>query len=196
MKKAASGFIEMLLYLREDIDRYVVLSQAPGWICILTCPGIWVTAQYRFSRWVKYYFHVPVVRKLLRFLCAISQKIIVLLVNCELPNDAAVGKGLLLNHPYGIVIHTEAQIGDYCNISQDTTIGIGGRKEESGVPKLGNGVFVGPGARIFGKLSIGDNVAVGANAVVTKNLPANAVAVGIPAKVISYEGAQDFILLR
>ncbi|WP_202807026.1 serine O-acetyltransferase [Planktothrix agardhii] len=75
------------------------------------------------------------------------------------------------------------------------TIGVGGRGEKSGCPVIGDQVFIGPGAKIFGKIRIGNDVAIGANAVVTKDLPDNAVAMGIPAKIISYEGSQDFVIL-
>jgi serine O-acetyltransferase len=86
-------------------------------------------------------------------------------------------------------------MGEYCNLSQGVTIGVGGRGENSGCPKLGDRVFIGPGAKILGSISIGNDVAIGANAVVTKDLPDNAVAVGVPAKIISYKGSKDFIVL-
>jgi serine O-acetyltransferase len=70
---------------------------------------------------------------------------------------------------------------------------VGGRGENRGSPKLGDRVFVGPGACLFGSITIGNDVAIGANAVVTKDLPDNAVAVGVPAKIVSYKGSQDFI---
>lgn len=193
MKETISSFADVVSCLQEDIDRYVVLGKGAWWIYMLTAPGFWVLAQYRFSRWVKYHFHVPVIRQFLRLFCAISQKLVELLLNCEFPNSAQIGRGLLINHPYGIILNQDVQIGEYCNIGQYTTIGVGGRGEKSGVPRLGDRIFIGPGARIFGKISIGNDAAIGANAVVTKSLSANAVAVGVPAKVISYEGSQDFI---
>ena len=196
MKETLDSFAEMWRCLREDIDRYVAMGDYTWWVCLLTSPGVWVTGQYRFSRWVKFDFHMPVVRQGLRLFCAIAQKAIMLSTNCEFPNGARIGKGLFIPHPYGIVLHQDVEIGEYCNLGQYTTIGIGGRKEKSGVPKLGDRVFVAPGACIFGKISIGDDAAIGANAVVTKSLAAKAVAVGIPAKVISYEGSQDFMIYR
>jgi serine O-acetyltransferase len=65
-----------------------------------------------------------------------------------------------------------------------------------GCPKIGDRVFIGPGAKIFGAITIGNDVAIGANAVVTKNLPDEAVAVGIPAKVVNLNGSKDYIILR
>jgi serine O-acetyltransferase len=60
---------------------------------------------------------------------------------------------------------------------------------------IGNRVYIGPGAKLFGGIKVGDNVAIGANAVVTKDLPENAVAVGVPAKIINYNGSADFIIV-
>ncbi len=71
---------------------------------------------------------------------------------------------------------------------------MGGRGSKSGVPKIGDQVFIEPGVKMFGKIVVGNNVAIGANAVVTKNLPDNVVALGVPAKIISHKGSQDYII--
>ncbi|TSK06246.1 MAG: hypothetical protein FPO08_13930 [Geobacter sp.] len=84
-------------------------------------------------------------------------------------------------------------MGECCNLSQGVTIGQAGRGAQQFVPVIGDRVYIGPGAKIFGKVSIGSDVAIGANAVVTKDLPDNAVAVGIPAKVINLGSSRDFI---
>jgi len=62
-----------------------------------------------------------------------------------------------------------------------------------GVPTIGDNVYIGPGAKLFGAIVVGDNAAIGANCVVTHDVPENAVVVGIPGKVISYEGSQGYI---
>ena len=62
------------------------------------------------------------------------------------------------------------------------------------IPVIGDRVYLGAGAKIFGGIRIGNDVAIGANAVVTKALPDNAVAVGVPAQMISYEGSRDFVI--
>jgi len=138
--------------------------------------------------------HLPVIREILKVFCALWQLLIEIVSGIELPNRAEIGKGLLIPHSYGIVIHSEAKIGEYCNLGHNVTIGIAGREGNRGVPRLGDRVYIAPGAKIFGAITIGNDVAIGANAVVTKDLPDNAVAVGIPAKVISYKGSQDFII--
>lgn len=104
-----------------------------------------------------------------------------------------IGKGFYIGHFNGIVVSPGAEIGDNCNISQGVTIGVSGRGARKGYPVLGNNVYIAPGAKIFGAIKVGDNVAIGANAVVNIDVPANAVVAGIPAKIISYKGVEGYI---
>lgn len=106
---------------------------------------------------------------------------------------AKIGPGLYIGHHGGIVTNEEMQIGKNCNLSHDVTIGVSRRGERAGVPVIGDNVYIGPGAKIFGKITIGNNAAIGANCVVTKDIPENGVVVGIPGKVISYEGSAGYI---
>jgi len=96
-----------------------------------------------------------------------------------------IGKGLHLPHPIGIVINAKSIIGDNCTIMQQVTIGNKSSKEEYLVPKIGNNVYIGSGAKIIGNCRVGNNVVIGANAVVTKDIPDNCVVAGIPARIIS-----------
>jgi serine O-acetyltransferase len=73
------------------------------------------------------------------------------------------------------------------------TIGQSNRGKRKGCPTIGNEVYIGPGAKIFGNIKIGNNVAIGANSVVTRDIPDNAVVVGIPGNVISYNGSDGYI---
>lgn len=104
-----------------------------------------------------------------------------------------IGSGLYIGHQGGIVINEQVVIGKNCNLSQQVTIGVSRRGERAGVPTIGDNVYLGPGAKIFGKIQVGNNAAIGANCVVTRDVPDNGVAVGIPAKVISYEGSTGYI---
>lgn len=193
---SSEDFKTMLGKLRADINRYVGEDNYSWLLILLTCQGGWIMTQYRFSRWVHTRVHFPVIRQVLKIFCAIWQKLIEITTGSEFPNRAEIGKGLFIPHAVGITIHVDTKIGEYCNLSQHVTIGVGGRGEKRGTPKLGDRVYVGPGARIFGLITIGNDVAIGANAVVTKDLPDNAVAVGVPAKIISYKGSKDFIHYR
>ncbi|NET87022.1 MAG: serine acetyltransferase [Kamptonema sp. SIO1D9] len=185
----------MLENLRADIDRYVYTDNTPWLMVVLTRQAVWATAQYRFSRWVHYHVHIPGIRLILKILSAIWRKIIEFISGIELPNRSEIGKGLFIPHPYNIIVGG-AKLGEYCTISQDVTIGIGGRGDKQGFPKIGDRAYIGAGARIIGSITIGNDVAIGANAVVTKDLPDNAVAVGVPAKIINYKGSKDFIFYR
>ena len=110
-----------------------------------------------------------------------------------LPYKTKVGKGFYIGHFGGIVINEHCVIGENCNISHCVTLGVANRGSKKGFPEIGNKVYLAPGVKIIGAVKIGNNAAVGANCVVTKDLPDNAVAVGIPAKIISYEGSSGYI---
>jgi serine O-acetyltransferase len=185
----------MLDELRADIDRYVVTHKKFWLYLVLTQQGLWALAEYRFSRWVRTKVNIPIARQLLIILCFIWHKLIEMTTGIDIPNQVEIGKGLYIGHFGGIFIFADVKMGENCNLSQGVTIGSGGRGNNSGCPKLGDRVFIGPGAKIFGSITIGNDVAIGANAVVTKNLPDKAVAVGVPAKIISYKGSKDFIVL-
>ena len=82
-----------------------------------------------------------------------------------------IGKGFYIGHFGTVVIHGDTIIGDNCNISQGITFGVSNSGRYIGVPQIGNNVFVGPGACIFGAIRIGNHVTIGANAVVTEDVP-------------------------
>lgn len=111
----------------------------------------------------------------------------------ELPKGTKVSEGFYIGHFGGIIISGGAVIGRNCNISQGVTIGVAVRGENRGIPVIGDCVYIGPGAKLIGKIRIGNNVAIGANAVVTKDVPDNAVVGGVPAKIISMNGSFEFI---
>ena len=94
---------------------------------------------------------------------------------------ATIGSGLKLPHPIGVVIHEDAVIGDDCMIMQLVTVGMIDTGE---VPSVGNNVYVGAGAKIIGRVEIGDGARIGANAVVVDDVPQGRTAVGIPAKLL------------
>lgn len=106
---------------------------------------------------------------------------------------AKIGPGLYIGHHGGIVTNEKMIIGKNCNLSHGVTIGVSRRGERQGVPVIGDNVYIGPGAKLFGEITVGDNVAVGANCVVTHDVPENGVVVGIPGKVISFDGSAGYI---
>jgi serine O-acetyltransferase len=99
----------------------------------------------------------------------------------SLPAQTAIGKGLRIHHFGGIIVHSAARIGEYCTLYHGVTIGdLGGW---GGVPRLGNHVVIGAGAKLLGDIEIGDHCRIGANAVVRTSVPAGCVAVGVPAVI-------------
>jgi serine O-acetyltransferase len=178
---------------KTDLDRYMQIEPRPLLQMLLTREGLWAVAEYRFNNWVYREVNIPVIRHILLAIGTIWHKIVIILTGIELPRRANIGAGLYIVHSGCIVVHPDVVLGDYCTLSHDVTLGLGGRGDKLGCPKFGDRVYIAPGARIFGSITIGNDVAIGANAVVTKDLPDNAVAVGVPAKIISYKGSQDFI---
>ena len=110
-----------------------------------------------------------------------------------IPLFTEIGSGFYIGHFGGIVVSHEAIIGKNCNLSQGVTIGQANRGKNKGCPKIGDNVYIGPGSKIIGAVKIGNNVAIGANCVVTKDIPDNSVVVGIPGKVISFQGSDNYI---
>jgi serine O-acetyltransferase len=111
----------------------------------------------------------------------------------SIPYETRVGSGFYIGHFGGIVVTPGATIGKNCNLSQGVTIGQVNRGPKKGTPTIGDNVYIGPGAKVLGKITVGDNVAIGANAVVVKDVPHNAVVGGVPARIISEEGSGGYI---
>jgi len=110
-----------------------------------------------------------------------------------IPFNTSIDVGFYIGHCGDIHANALARIGKNCNISQGVTLGQANRGKNAGHPTLGDGVYIGPGAKIVGAVRIGNNVAIGANCVVTKDVPDNGVVVGVPGKVISYDGAASYV---
>jgi serine O-acetyltransferase len=97
----------------------------------------------------------------------------------DIPLGCRIAGGLLLPHPNGVVVHSDVVIGPNCLLFQQVTLGAG----PTGVPKLGGHVDVGAGAKVLGRVHVGDHALIGANAVVMRDVPSGATAVGVPAVV-------------
>jgi serine O-acetyltransferase len=114
----------------------------------------------------------------------------------NIPLSTKLGDGIYIWHPYAIAINKNSIIGNNVNISQCVTIGLKQVGEKIGVPTIGNSVYIGPGAIIIGAIHISDGAVIGANSVVTTDVPQNAVVAGAPAKILSYNGSEGLVCNR
>ena len=103
------------------------------------------------------------------------------ITGADIPINCQIEGGLLIPHPNGIVIHPGVKIGPNCLIFQQVTVGtlIG-----PNIPEIGGHVDIGAGAKLLGNIKIGNNVCIGANAVVMQDIPDGKTAVGIPARIL------------
>ena len=110
------------------------------------------------------------------------------LTGIEIHPGAEIGEGLFIDHGSGVVIGETAIIGDNCTLYQGVTLGGTGKDTGKRHPTLGDGVMVGAGAKLLGNFTVGDGAKIAAGAVVLGDVPAEATAVGIPARVVRQSG--------
>ncbi|MBW9145269.1 serine acetyltransferase [Clostridium sp. CM027] len=139
---------------------------------------------YRLGNRIYYKIKTPIIRQILWILYRSLDILIVQIIGgSDFPAQAQIGSKLYLPHNgKGVIIHPNAVIGNDVTIYHQVTIG-SNKTGNNGAPKIGNNVFIGAGAKVLGRLCIDDNAQVGSNAVVLIDVPANATAVGIPAKI-------------
>ena len=108
----------------------------------------------------------------------------------EIHPGAKIGRGLFIDHGAGVVIGETAEVGDNVTIYHGVTLGGTGKDEGKRHPTVGDNVLLGTGCKVLGPITIGENSRVGANSVVLKCIPANATAIGIPARVVRINGSK------
>lgn len=151
-----------------------------GFEVLMTSSGLHAILLHRPANWLykhDHYLCARVVSQLARFATGI-----------EIHPGAQIGTGVLIDHGMGVVIGETAEIGDGCTIYQGVTLGGTGKDKGKRHPTLGKNVTVGCGAKILGPFKVGDGAKVAANAVLLESIPANATAVGVPARVAHVGG--------
>lgn len=128
---------------------------------------------------------IPIIGKAIRlFVKVLNFAFIKMGLNTDIPATVLIGDNVNFQHPFGIVIHPRVVIGENAVIRQQVTIGGKSVGRTELIPKIGNNVEIGAGAKIIGDISIGNNVVIGANSVVVKDVPDDDVVAGVPAKSV------------
>lgn len=168
----------MFKNLKHDLNR--VLENDPAartkLEVFLLYPSIHALIAYRISHFFykhKLFFLARLISQTARFFTGI-----------EIHPGATIGRGLFIDHGMGVVIGETAEVGDDVTLYHGVTLGGTGKDKGKRHPTVGNNVVIGAGAKVLGPIVIGNDAKVGANAVVVKNVPDGATAVGIPAKNI------------
>ena len=121
----------------------------------------------------------------LYFLARLISQLARALTGIEIHPGAQIGKRLFIDHGMGVVIGETAIIGDDCLIYHQVTLGGMSAKNEKRHPTLGNNVMVGTGAKVLGNIHIGDNVKIGANCIVIKDVEAGKTIIGVPGEILT-----------
>jgi serine O-acetyltransferase len=158
--------------LREDFDAH----HRDPWR-----QGVWVMVVYRFGQW-RYRVRPALLRKPLSLLYKVLKIGVQIATGIDLPCETQVGRRLVIEHFGGIVVSGDSVIGDDVTLRHGVTLGLR-RTGVPGAPIIGHGVDIGAGAKVLGPVRIGDGAVIGANAVVLCDVPAGALAVGIPARI-------------
>jgi serine O-acetyltransferase len=167
----------MFKLLKEDINN--IFHEDPAarsGLEILFCyPGLHAVIIHRFAHklWLyKFYFIARFISHIGRFFTGI-----------EIHPGAKIGRRLFIDHGMGVVIGETAEIGDDVLIYKGVLLGGTSLKKEKRHPTIGNNVVLGSNAIVLGAITVGDNARIGAASVVTHDVPANATAVGVPARI-------------
>ncbi|MFW9798961.1 MAG: serine O-acetyltransferase [Candidatus Thorarchaeota archaeon] len=143
-------------------------------------PGVQAVLLHR----VASFLHRIGVPYLPRFISNVNR----LVTQIEIHPGARIGTDFFIDHGGGVVIGETAEIGNNVTLYQGVTLGGTSMKREKRHPTIGDDVVIGAGARILGPVKIGDRVRIGANAVVTEDVPSDSVVVGVPGRIVSRNG--------
>lgn len=173
----------MFNHIKEDIS--IVFERDPAarthFEILTTYPGVHALLMHRVSHWLW--------KQHLYWLARFNSHIGRWLTGIEIHPGATIGRRVFIDHGMGVVIGETAVIGDDCTLYHGVTLGGTSWNKGKRHPTLENGVVIGAGAKVLGPIVIGAGAKIGSNAVVVKDVPANATAVGIPARILEDEKA-------
>jgi serine O-acetyltransferase len=189
--------------IRQDTDRYVFSLYGDARVTLkmrlrasILFPGLSAVMLYRVYHHLLHGVRSNTFTRLAYSAVWLPARMHAVIVGIEIDANAHIGSGLFINH-FGAIIIGPANIGENCNISQSVTIGRSSKvsqwehedAEPLDIPTIGNRVWIGPGAVIAGLLTVADDASVSANSLVTRDIPAGGIAMGVPAQVVSTKGS-------
>ncbi len=172
--------LAMLSDFKEDLARYK--SYGEDNFRIALNPAIWCIFWYRLGRIIYRNPSKSFVRLPLKAIHLLGSVFFDAFLQMRLNVKAVIGPGLLIAHSGGITLHPDVVIGRNCDLAHHVTMGTRGVGSQ-GVPRLGNGVYVGTNAVLIGPIMVGDHARIGANSLVVCDVPAWATVIGVPAQV-------------
>jgi serine O-acetyltransferase len=146
-------------------------------------PAVWAIASYRLSNWLYVQKPMALVRIPLKLLSFLTERFCVVFMEMDLDPQATIGGGLYIGHIGGVHINPGAVVGRNCDVAHRVTIGTSAMGRQ-GAPAVGDGVYIGTGATLIGKIKIGDGAKIAANTLVISNVPAGATVMGVPGRVV------------
>lgn len=174
----------MFDHIKEDIS--IVFERDPAarthWEILTTYPGVHALMMHRLSHWLW--------KARMYWLARFSSHIARWFTGIEIHPGATIGHRVFIDHGMGVVIGETAVIGDDCTLYHGVTLGGTSWNKGKRHPTLERGVVIGAGAKVLGPITIGAGAKIGSNAVVVKDVPENATAVGIPARILEEEKAK------
>jgi serine O-acetyltransferase len=152
--------------------------------------GFWALLVYRFGH-ARFVIRSKIVRAPWTIVYMVLHKLTEIVCGIGIGSTATIGRRLSIEHHGCIFIHGAVVIGDDCMIRQGVTLGNTGLEDRFGAPTLGNRVQIGAGAKVLGRVRVGDDVIIGANAVVISDVPDNVIVFGVPARVFKTRERQE-----
>jgi serine O-acetyltransferase len=178
---------------RQDIDRYTRYSGTGRLNQLLTQQGLWALFQYRMASALFRSRRTNAVKRPLLIMMCVWQKCIEIVAGISLPYTAVIGPGLYIGHFGNVILNGATVIGSSCNLSQGVTIGVSGRGDRRGVPQIGDRVYIGANATVAGRITVGNDVVVAANSLVTSDVPNHCTVVGVPAVIVNSHGSDSYL---
>ena len=178
--------------MRADLHRYGGGVSARAFVrCYWTTPG------FNYTFWLRLAAHLRRRGRIWRPLHLLCRALLhrrSIRYGISIAYNTRIGPGLYVGHFGGIVISDQAVLGMDCNVNHGVTLGMKYGGKSPGVPVIGDRVYLGPGSVVIGGITLGNDVAVGANSVVVDSVPDCGVVAGVPARLVSERGSREYVV--